>query len=373
MKMALVDERVYGYASGDPSVAGGAERYVWLLTRALVASGWSATVGVRHALKRGERVRIDGVEFVGIGEGQFFAALYRFLASEKPDWCHWFCAWHLLGPAVAIGRLAGVQTIFSAQFDLDVRPRGALSARPGLWPLYALGLAGSSKIFLQHSGQYAELPSRWQSKAYIVPGVVSLPDSSQPHLRRNRYVAWVGVLRQPKRPDLLIDIARRLPSVDFVVCGGPSSHRSPAGYGERVMSELETLPNVRYLGQVAPDRAIEIIGDAALLLSTSDGEGFPSVFLEAWAHATPVVSLRIDPDRLIANKGLGVVSREPELAARDISALMDSPWKRQEIGDRGREYVAQFHTGTAAVAVVERALASRQAPPLRAFESAGRS
>src|SRR6202030_2426916 len=60
----LVDERVYGYASGDPSVAGGAERYVWLLTRALVASGWSATVGVRHALKRGERVRIACVEFV---------------------------------------------------------------------------------------------------------------------------------------------------------------------------------------------------------------------------------------------------------------------------------------------------------------------
>ena len=69
MKIAVVDERVYGYASGDPLVAGGAERYVWLLTRALVASGWSATVGVRTALKPGERVRIDGVEFVGIGRG----------------------------------------------------------------------------------------------------------------------------------------------------------------------------------------------------------------------------------------------------------------------------------------------------------------
>jgi glycosyltransferase involved in cell wall biosynthesis len=371
MKIAVVDERVYGYASGDPLVAGGAERYVWLLTRALVASGWSATVGVRTALKPGERTRIDGVEFVGIGRGQFFAALYRFFASERPDWCHWFCASHILGPAVAIGRLTGTRTMFSAQFDLDVRPRRALSDRPRLWPFYAMGLIGSSKIFLQHRGQYAELPTRWQSKAYVVPGVVSLPQAFTPHARRKPYVAWVGVLRKPKRPDLLIEIARRLPSVDFVVCGAPSSHRSPPGYGERIVDDFKTLPNIRYLGQVPPDRAIEIIGAAALLLSTSDGEGFPSVFLEAWANGTPVVSLSIDPDRLIARKKLGVVSGEPEAAAEDIAALMESPAARQAMAERGREYVGQFHTGAAAVAVVERALTTDHAPVLQAFQSVG--
>ena len=347
MKMVLVDERVYGYASGDPLVAGGAERYVWLLTRALVASGWSATVGVRTALKAGERVRIDGVEFVGIGEGQFFAVFYRFLMSERPDWCHWFCASHILGPAVAIGKLTGTRTIFSAQFDLDVRPREALSSRRRLWPLYALGLIGSSKIFLQHREQYAELPTRWQSKAYVVPGVVNLPDVVTPHARRRPYVAWVGVLRQPKRPDLLIEIARRLPSVDFVVCGAPSSHRSPPGYGERIIDDFKAIPNLRYLGHVPPDRAIEIIGDAALLLSTSDGEGFPSVFLEAWANGTPVVSLSIDPDRLIARKRLGYcVSRAgggrrrhlgPDRIAREASGNGRSrPRIRRAISHRNR-------------------------------------
>ena len=126
MKIALVDDRVYGYASGDPSAAGGAERYEWLLTRALAASGWSATVGVRAALKPGERVHIDGVEFVGHQSGTISWRAVRFLASEKPDWCHWFGANHLLGPAVAIAKLTGTRTLFSAQFDLDVQPRKAL-------------------------------------------------------------------------------------------------------------------------------------------------------------------------------------------------------------------------------------------------------
>jgi glycosyltransferase involved in cell wall biosynthesis len=373
MKIALVDDRVYGYASGDPSVAGGAERYVWLLFRALAVSGWSATVGVRDRLKPGERVRIDGVDFVGMNEGQYLVALYRFFASERPEWCLWFSANHLLGPAVAIGRLAGTRTMFSAQFDLDVRPREALTTRRRFWPLYVWGLFGSSKIFLQHGLQYAELPSQWKPKAYVMPGVVSLPDSVKPHAVRDRYVAWVGVLRQPKRPDLLIEVARRLPSVDFVVCGGTSLHRSPPGYGERVLESLKQLPNVRYLGHVSPDRAIEIIGGAALLLSTSDGEGFPSVFLEAWASGTPVVSLKIDPDRLIAEKKLGRVSEGVEGAAEDISALLVSPEKRQEIADRSREYVAHFHSGPAAVAVIDRALRSGPSSIARPFRSLGRS
>ena len=134
---------------------------------------------------------------------------------------------------------------------------------------------------------------------------------------------------------------------------------------------FKTVPNIRYLGQVPPDRAIGIIGNAALLLSTSDGEGFPSVFLEAWANGTPVVSLSIDPDRLIARKSSVRCLANREVAAEDISALMESPGKRQDMADRGREYVGQFHTGAAAVAVVERALASRQAPTLQAFESVG--
>ena len=58
MKIAVVDdnEAVYGYASGDPSAAGGAERYTWLLIRALAASGWSATIGVRASVGTTESV-----------------------------------------------------------------------------------------------------------------------------------------------------------------------------------------------------------------------------------------------------------------------------------------------------------------------------
>lgn len=372
MKIALVEETVFRYASGDSSAVGGAERYLWLLTRALAAHGWPAIVGVRDLLEPGKRVRIEGVDFVGIDDrGHFLLALYRFLASERPEWCLWFGATHLLGPAAAIGRLTGTKTLFGAQFDLDVQPREALYRRPRLWPLFALGLAGSTRIFLQHGDQYARLPARWRSKASIIPGVVSVPNSFTPHEARKKTVAWVGVLRQPKRPDLLVEIARRLPSVEFIICGGASNHRSPAGYGERMIEELMCLPNVRYAGQVAPATALEIIANSAVLLSTSEREGFPSVFVEAWAHGTPVVSLTIDPDRIIEEKGLGLMAGGVDGAVKGIPALLESSARRQDMALRAREHVGRFHTGTSVARLVERVLEGASASVLQPYRVTG--
>jgi glycosyltransferase involved in cell wall biosynthesis len=252
--------------------------------------------------------------------------------------------------------------MFSAQFDLDVHPRRALVGRPRLWPFYALGLVGSDKIFLQHGQQYAKLPSLLRSKAYVLPGVVEVRPSFRAHSERDRYVAWVGVLRQPKRPDLLIEIARRASSVTFVVCGGASSHRSPSGYSEEIIRRFKEVPNIQYRGHVAPAQAIDIIGGAAVLLSTSEREGFPSVFLEAWATGTPVVTLTIDPDGAIAEHQLGLVCGSVERTVDGILDLVGSAQKRQAIAYRCRDHVERCHSAAAAVALVECALSGQPTP-----------
>src|SRR5258708_4830989 len=97
MKIAFVNDGIYEYASQASGAVGGAERDQWLLTRALAAAGWSTIVGVRHMLRRGERENIDGVEYVGIDQGQILLAWHRFLSAERPDWLFWEGASHLLG------------------------------------------------------------------------------------------------------------------------------------------------------------------------------------------------------------------------------------------------------------------------------------
>lgn len=356
MKLVFVNEGIYPYASGVPSAVGGAERQQWLLARALAATGWSVVVSVRGLLEPGKRRMIDGVEFVGIGRGHILLAWYRFLALERPDWWYWRGASHLWGPAVAIAKMARVRTIFAAAFDSDVQPCRALFRRHRWWPLYAWGLSWTNKIFVQHSGQLATLAPHWRAKAYIIPGIVSQTDCVKPHCERTKDVAWVAMLRQPKRPDLLIQIAQSLPQVRFVVCGGPTRHRSPPGYGERMADALRALPNVEYRGQITPDKALQVIADTSLLLSTSDEEGFPNTFLEAWSAGTPVLSLKIDPEQAIRRMGLGVVSGGVEDAITEITALIDSPQRREKMAIGARQYIAQVHSATAVTTLFNRAI-----------------
>lgn len=358
MKLAFVNDGIYEYASGDPAAVGGAERQQWLLACALARAGWSVTVGTRERLEEGQRQAIHGVEYVGIGRGMYLPTLCRFLMSERPDWLYLRCAQHLLGPIVQMARWGGIGTIFSAGFDTDVRPRQALTRRRRLWPLYAWGLAQAERLFLQHAEQLSALPLKWRSKAHIVPSLAGEPVPAKPHLDRDKYVAWVGMLRRHKRPDLLVEIARQAPAVKFVLCGGPSTFGTAPGYGEEVMDALRMLPNVEFLGKVPPATAQRVIEDAAALLSTSSGEGFPNTFLQAWSSGTPVVSLQIDPDHIIRRFGLGAISNGVQGAVEDIERLVGSAERREEIAVRSRQYVAAHHSAPAVVKAFHAAVAA---------------
>jgi glycosyltransferase involved in cell wall biosynthesis len=358
MKIAFVNDGIFAYASKDAAAVGGAERQQWYLARALAATNWKVVVGVRHALRARERRPIQGVEFVGIDRGPFLFDWRRFVAAERPDWWYWRGANHLYGPMVGIARAAGVRSVFSVAFDSDVHPQRALSWRPRWWPLYALGLAWSDRILVQHAGQMNALPERWRLKARLIRSIASSATTVSPHSERPQYVAWVAMLRKPKRPDLLVDIARRLPGVHFVVCGGSSTHRTPGGYSEEIIHTLRTLPNVTFLGQVSPQKASEVVRDAAVLLSTSDEEGFPNTFLEAWSNGTPVVTLKVDPDGVVEQHGLGVVGGTMDRTAAAIEELVTSPQIRSEISRRALQHIEYFHGERSVVTEFERALQS---------------
>jgi glycosyltransferase involved in cell wall biosynthesis len=372
MKIVFLNDAVYQYASGAP-VIGGAERQQWLLARALAAAGRQVVVGVRTSLEAGDRTEIAGVSFVGIGQGPILSSWYRFLKVERPDWWYWRCASHLWGPAVETAKLAGVRTVFAVGVDSDVHPRRALYRRANWWWLYAWGLIRTDRILVQHGGQLADLRPGLSEKAHLVRSIAVDAPAFTPHAKREHTVAWVAMLRQPKRPDLLIEIARKTPSVQYVVCGGSTTFASPEGYGDRMTHAMRAEPNVRVLGAVAPAVARQIIADSALLLSTSDAEGFPNTFLEAWSSGTPVISLTHDPDRVIQRYGLGSTPGTVAAAASDIVSLLNAPERRDDISARARAYIHEHHHEGVIVSLFERALrgtdASAVVPVNRAVRS----
>jgi glycosyltransferase involved in cell wall biosynthesis len=355
MKVAFLNDLIYAYASSDASSVGGSERQQWLLARALASSGWIVRVGIREGLKAGERRTIEGVEFLGIKQAHYIRDWYRYISSTRPDWLYWRGANYIFGPLVKMAHLVGVRTIFAAAFDADVNPRYALTTRQRWWLLYAWGLSSTEGLFVQHGGQLEELPARWRAKARVVRSIADTHVNFTPHSYREPYVAWIGMLRQHKRPDLLVEIARRSPQIKYVVCGGIQNHRSPLGYGEGVVEQIRGLPNVTFCGQVGPEEAERVIGEASALLCTSDQEGFPNTFLQAWSHGTPVVTLQVDPDSIIQRLELGAVSGTVDGTVEHLQRLLACSQKRQRIGIKACEYIDSHHSGEVVVKAFEQA------------------
>ncbi len=344
MKIVFLNDVAYEYAIGSPKAVGGTERDIWILSRALAAAGWSVVVGVCGAIAIGQRRIIEGVEYVGINPGNPVVAWHRFLGSERPDWLFWEGASHWWGILVEIAKRHGARTVFHTAFDTDVSPRQALVRRSRWWPLYAWGLERTDRIFVQHMGQFDMLPSRWRAKSEVLPKVCQLPPTMDPHSGRSPYIAWVAMLRTPKRPDLLVKIARKSPNLKFVVCGGLTAHRSQGDSTAQAAEFLKQLPNVEYRGRVDPEEAAGVIENAALLLCTSDQEGFPNTFVQAWSHGTPVVTLRVDPDHIIKQRNVGMVTGTVDPTVEQLQRLMSSIQDRQAMGIRAREYILERHS-----------------------------
>jgi glycosyltransferase involved in cell wall biosynthesis len=86
--------------------------------------------------------------------------------------------------------------------------------------------------------------------------------------------------------------------------------------------------------------ANELYGRAKLLVNTSDVEGFPNSYLQAWGRGVPVITL-IDPDGVIEREGLGVGARSAAEIPDAIRRLLRDPIAREAASDRCRAFIAR--------------------------------
>jgi len=92
-----------------------------------------------------------------------------------------------------------------------------------------------------------------------------------------------------------------------------------------------------------------------LLLCTSESEGFPNVFLEAWSCGKAVLT-SVDPDQIVATFGLGRVTTDyAEMRTCLASLVSEQAWWR-EAGLRGPSYVEEHHSAKATADALERVI-----------------
>jgi glycosyltransferase involved in cell wall biosynthesis len=170
------------------------------------------------------------------------------------------------------------------------------------------------------------------------------PVAAEGHRTDRPSVAFLARLDPVKRPWVFVELARRLPRVDFLMLGqshftGPGSWSPPA----------RMPPNVRLLGHVDGPEKTRILSAAWMLVNPSIHDGLPISFLEALHCGTPIVSCH-DPEGVTSRFGIDVGRWDGsgmdalDAFASGIERLLDDEDLRLELGAAGRDWARANHT-----------------------------
>jgi glycosyltransferase involved in cell wall biosynthesis len=80
-----------------------------------------------------------------------------------------------------------------------------------------------------------------------------------------------------------------------------------------------------------------------VFVNTSDSQGSPSSYLQAWVRGTPVVAF-FDPDGVIAREGLGYVASSLDEMSSIIARLISQPDEWRAVSLRCRQYTEREYS-----------------------------
>lgn len=355
ISICIVAHFAYGaLAGGSTGHIGGVERQTSLMAR------WLAARGHRVSFVTWDEGQADGTEIHGVrvltlcrrDEGvrglRFlhprWTSLNAAMSRANADVYYQNCGEYVTGQVALWCRRHRRKFTYSLAHDRECQPdlRGIQTRRERV--LYRYGLGHADLVIAQTQTQQRRLLEGFGRESVVVPMPCPEPDGiasglPQPPTGASARVLWLGRICEVKRPDRFLDLAEASPDLKFDLVG-PEDGTS---YSHEILSRASRIPNVTVCGPAGRDEVHRFYRAAACLCCTSDEEGFPNTFLEAWSYGLPVVST-VDPDCVIEDRELGAVGSTLHELAANISQLLATPSQWRRISANARQYYLDTHT-----------------------------
>lgn len=332
--------------------AGGAELQQTLLARALARSGWRVSMVVADCGQPDGAVW-DGIKTYkayrpheGIPVIRYvhprWTGLRAALARADARIYYTSCAGAQLPQMVQFARAHGRKTVFRIASDSDCDPRSLLIRYWRDRMLYRWALSRADLVLAQTPSQQQALARNFGRESRVMDSLLEVPGAPPGLGGRDIGALWVGNIRPLKRPELFLEAAARTPDLSFHLIGGamPGAER----LFEEIRARARALPNVTFHGFVPQHQMGGYFERARVFASTSEIEGFPNTFLQAWARGTPVVAF-LDPERLIRRLGLGAAVAGVEELHGAIQRLATDAAAWQEASARSRRFIDERCAG----------------------------
>ena len=245
----------------------------------------------------------------------------------------------LLLPLGLFCKIKRKKTIFIGQIDNDVNPDYLKKENLISYYIFRMGLKLTNLIVAQNRNQQQGFMERYHRKSVIIPNLLTLPLSKKQ--AEKSFILWVGNTLPKKRPELFIQLAKHFPEYRFKMIVAPTG---AVPEDSAIKKKAKGVDNLDYIGYVPFAEISEYFKAACLLVSTSEKEGFPNTFLQSWQYETPVVSLQVDPDKIIEKYQTGTISLKFDKLCADVKALMENKTMRIKMGKNAKAYVTGNHS-----------------------------
>jgi len=272
-----------------------------------------------------------------------WTGMWSAITRARADVYYTSCAGYQLGLLALYAKSHRPQPriVFRVAHDKDCDPHALLIKYWRDRKLYEYGLARADAILFQSARQKEAMRQNYRREGIVANMMLDRPGRQRSLAERDIPILWVNNIRDFKRPDLALELARLIPDSMIHMIGG-----TQPGF-EKMYRDIDdqarTIANIRFHGPVPYHEVNDYYERARVFINTSDSEGFPNSYLQAWVRGTPVVAF-FDPDGVIQREGLGYVAANVADMHRIVASLLANPQTWQQLSQRCRQYMAEEYS-----------------------------
>lgn len=354
MRICIVSPRLYHYLNeGSETAAGGSQRQQYLIATELQRRGYEISALVADYDQPAETTYQGIQTYKGVPEyisspvkiPFVLHSLFGLIRKSEAELFYVRGAPKLATAVSLFTNILGKKFAFGVANDTDLNPEYLQNRyNPVVRRAYSRAVHSADAIIIQTEYQQTQLQTHFSRSGTQISNGYPIPDGNEliPHSERET-VLWVGSSDpSQKKPLRFLELAKSLPDISFKMISKPKTDDS-SFHGE-LKSRAEQISNLDFVGEVPPNEIHDYYRAAALFVNTSDYEGFPNTFLEAWRYETPVLSLHHDVDDVLSDGTAGALVGSQEKLMHLTKELMRNKSKRAELGNSARNHMVENYS-----------------------------
>ncbi len=340
---------------------GGAEIQVYYLINEFLRKGWTVELicagkGYEQQIKKSvfwdERVHTHYYKKRTLRFLEFFSVLLLLFKTSSAIY-YQRTDFALTGACALYCRLKKKLMVYAAALDTDatrdkykvlLKDFEYLSPikKAVRWVDFALidlmveqGKNWSHQIVCHNDIQMSSFAQNFGRQTHLIPSCFPIQQDSQ-KIPKENIVLWVANMVESKQPELFLKLVDNLKDTRdwrFVMLG-------------RKAEGIDKLNNgrVEILGELSYGETLEWFDRARIFVNTSSVEGLPNTFIQSWVKQVLVLSLNVDPNKLLSEKGLGwCFSGDEDRMGEQLYQLIMSSDSYDEVLDKAYEYAVQTY------------------------------